>query len=184
MKIDIEKYPKYNFFANGMISIPFIGEGRLIPSIIFEKNISSDINELCKAHINSQPGDVDVNWGAPFSFSKPKNFILKIRFKQPIESTFGIIFNGKKHFSLIDGIIQSQSLRIEAGSIGDKVSDLSNPDILIEVPRNSFSNQWETYLKSILKDMYKDKGLPKKEREKVVIQHIKTMREIWNIRRD
>ncbi len=184
MKIDRKDYPIFKFIANGVVKFPFIGEGRPFPSLIFEKNTALIITELCKAHENPLSGDAETTWGTPISLFKPKEFILKITFKNPIETTFGISFEGKKHFSLIDGIIHSQSLRIEAGNFGDKISDLRNSDILIEVPKTKFANKWNSYLEDILRSIYKQKGVHKKELKKVVNQHIKSMREVWDIRNE
>jgi hypothetical protein len=180
MKFDNEKYKSYYFIANGLISISGIGEGRLIPCLIFEKIIAQEIAELCQIHKDSQPGDVETTWVKPLKFKlKTEELVLKIKFKNPVEFTFGIIFNLEKHFSLIDGIILSQSLRIEAGEFGDKISDLKNEDILIEVQRTNFN--WQNYLDNILKKKYKDKGVLKNQINQLVQQHIKAMREIWNL---
>lgn len=183
MKIDKEKYKSYYFISNGGISIPTIGEGRLIPCLIFDKNIAKEIAELCQIHKNSAPGDVETTWVRPIKFKlKTEELVLKIKFQSPIELTFGIKFNLKKHYNLIDGIILSQSLRIEAGQYGDKISHLKNEDILIEVPRTNFDISWKNYLNDILREKYKERGIPKNQINKIVEQHITAMREVWNFR--
>ncbi|RYX84277.1 hypothetical protein EON73_03415, partial [bacterium] len=98
MKFDKDKYKVHQIIADGMIAIPNLAEGRFIPCVIFEKTFSSDLAELCKIHENSQPGDAETVWVRPFSFSKPKEIVLKIKFKNPIELTFGVQFNIYKHF--------------------------------------------------------------------------------------
>ncbi|MGB4774419.1 MAG: hypothetical protein WBP45_04550 [Daejeonella sp.] len=184
MKFDKDKYKFHPFIADGMMSVPKLGEGRLIPCVILEKNFSSEIAELCKIHEDTPPGDVETTWVRSFSFSKPKYVVLKIKFKNPIELTFGIIFNISKHYNLIDGIILSQTLNLEVGEIGDKVSDLKNKGILIEVQRTNFSSAWQPYLEYALKKKYRDKGVAKQQINELVKQHIKTMREVWNYRRN
>jgi len=183
MKFDKDKYPKYFFIADGMLSIPKLGEGRLIPCVILEKSIAREVYNLCQAHINSEPGDVTTTWARPFSLLKPTNLILKIEFKKPIQATFGIVFNIFNHFALIDAIVQSQALRIEAGNIGDKISQLKNADILIEVQRTNFAGVWEKHLLHTLKERYKKKGIKKNKLEHLAKEHIKSMREIFKIRR-
>lgn len=183
MKFDTEKYKVYPFIADGMMAVPKLAEGRFIPCIIFEKTFSNDLAELCKIHENSQPGDVETTWVRPFSFSKPKVVVLKMKFKNPIELTFGVQFNIYKHFSLIDGIIFSQALHFETGEIEDKVSDFKNSGILVEVQRTSFSNTWQPLLEEALKKKYRDKDIPKNQISGLVKEHIKSMREVWNLRR-
>jgi hypothetical protein len=119
----------------------------------------------------------------PLTIFKPKEFVLKVQFKKPIETTFGIAFNLVKHFSIIDAIVSSQALRIEAGNIGDKISQLKNADILLEVPRTNFAALWEKHLLESVKERYKKNGFEKKKLEQLAKEHIKSMREISNIRR-
>ena len=183
MKFDKDKYPKYPFIADGMLSIPGLAEGRFIPSLIIDKEIAKEVYNLCKAHLNSEPGDVLTSWVRPLTFLKPKEFVLKIEFIQPIETTFGVAFNLVKHFPIIDLIVGSQALRIEAGNIGDKISQLKNADILLEVQKTNFVDIWERLLLESVKERYKKDGFEKKKLEQLAKEHIKSMREIINIRR-
>lgn len=182
LKFDKDKYPKYPFFAEGMLSISNIGEGRIIPSVIIERSLAKDIDNLCKAHIDSEPGDVVTTWTQPITLFRPKELILKVKFTKPIAATFGIIFNISKHFSLIDAIVYSQALRIESGNLGDKVSHLGNPDILLEVQRTNFQDAWEKILHATIKERYKKKGVTKNKVGQLAQEHIKSMREVFNIR--
>lgn len=183
MKFDKEKYPIYSFIADGMLSIPELAEGRLIPCIMFDKETAKIVDNLCRAHLNSEPGDVITTWVSPLTIFKPKELILKVQFKKPIDTTFGIAFNLVKHFPIIDAIVNSQALRIEAGNIGDKISQLKNADILLEVQRTNFTDFWEKQLLVSVKEKYKKNGFEKKKLNQLAKEHIKSMREIFNIRR-
>lgn len=183
LKFDKDKYPKYPFISDGMFSVPGLAEGRLIPCLIIDKSIAPDVDVLCKAHSNSEPGDVITVWTRQLTLFKPKELVLKIQFKKPIETTFGIIFNISKHYSLVDAIINSQSLKIEAGNIGDKVSQQKNPDILLEVPRTDFVGMWENLLENTVYEKYKKDGLDKKKANSLAREHIKSMRDLFKIRR-
>jgi hypothetical protein len=182
MKFDTDDFPIYNFIANGLVSIPELAEGRFIPSIIIDEEIASDVDALCKAHLNSEPGDVVTTWISPITVFKIKELILKLEFKKPIELTFGIVFSLRNDYPIIDAINNSQALRIETGKLGDKVSQLKNADILIEVQRTDFSDKWEKYLLDIVKDTFRKQGVGKKMLENVAKQHVKTMRETFSFR--
>lgn len=183
MKFDIDRYPKYNFIAYGMLSVTKLAEGRLIPCVILDREIAKDVDELCKAHLNCEPGDVVTTWVRPITLLRPKEFILKIEFKKPIETIFGIVFNIYNHFALIDAITNSQTLRIETGSLGDKVSQLKNADILLEVQRTNFAEYWEKHLIKSVEERYKKNGFEKQKIKKLAKEHIKTMRDVFKIRR-
>jgi hypothetical protein len=183
MKFDTEKYPKYPIIADGMMSLSSIGEGRLIPCIMLDKSVANEVDELGKIHETSPPGDSETTWTRAITFSKPKELVLKIKFTSPMELTFGIIFNIHKYANLIDGIFCSQSLHLETGLVGDKILSLKNNGILIEVPKTNFEKPWEEFYFNAIKDNYKRQGVPKSQIKQLVKEHIKSTREIWNIRR-
>ncbi|WP_276978353.1 hypothetical protein [Flavobacterium filum] len=185
MKFDLEKYPIYSIVADGGISIPEIGEGRFFPYLIIDAENDSKISQLINLHRETPPGDTDLLWTGPPSLFTRKEMILKIGFKKPMQTTFGIAFNLSNQYSLLDGVIQSRGFFLQIGKTGDKVSTtIKNASILVEVPFMDFDKKWNEMLFDIVKSKFKKDGASKKEATIFATQHIKSMREVWNTRRD
>jgi hypothetical protein len=182
MKIKVEKFNVYQFIADGMISISALGEGRPILCVILDKTKASEVGELCKMHTDRTPGDVETTWVRDITPLRPQHVILKIQFKNPIDLTFGISFNIDRHYMLIDGIIQSQMLILEVGQVGDKVSDMKNESILIEVQRMRFCGDWQSYLERSLRKKFKTVGVPKSQIKQRISDEITAMRNLFKFR--
>lgn len=185
MKFDTEKYPIFKIVADGGISLPGIGEGRIFPYLIIDSGDDNRITELITVHQKTPPGDTDLLWANPVSFFAPKTMTLKIGFKKPMKITFGTEFNLLNQFALLDGVIQSRGFFLQTGKKGDKVSGkLNSGSILIEVPFMDFDKKWNGMLFDIVKSKFKKEGANKKDASIFAKQHIKSMREVWNIRRE
>lgn len=185
MKFDTEKYPIYNIVADGGISLPNVGEGRFFPYLIIDAPADSTIEQLINVHQKTPAGDTDLLWTSPLSLFAPKEMILKIEFKKPMQTTFGISFKLSNQFSLLDGVIQSRGFFLRIGKFGDKVSaGITAPSILIEVPFMDFDKKWNSMLLDILKSKFRKEGSSKKEASTLATQHLKSTREVWNKRRD
>jgi hypothetical protein len=175
----------FKIVGDGGISAPEIGEGRFIPALIIDVENNIGVAELIKLHKESEPGDVELTWALPSSFFRPKSIFLILDFIRPMKLSFGIEFELEKQYILVDGIISSRGFRLQAGKLGDKVSEFKNDSILIEVPNMDFDAKWNELLNKILIDKYKKKyGAPRRHRQGLVNEHIKSMREIWNFRRN
>jgi len=185
MKFDSEKYPIYTIVADGGISIPEVGEGRFFPYLIIVAASDSQIAQLINLHQKTPPGDTDLLWIRPLSFFAPKVMILKVSFRKPMKATFGIEFNLLNQYSLLDGVFQSRGFFLQVGKIGDKVSaTIENPSILVEVPFMDIDKKWNGMLQDIIKSKFRKDGVSKKEAVIFATQHIKSMREVWNRRRE
>ncbi len=181
MKID---FPIFEVLAEGGMSMPEVGEGRFIPKVIIDKEKNFETAELIKLHKTSLPGDIQSFWLLEDSlFFKPKFVILNLNFLRPMELKIGIKLNFSKDFAVIDGIIQSRAFYLEVGEKGDKVSELKNESILIEVPFLEFDKKWEQILLEVLKEKNKNKGFSKKEIDSIAKEQIIKTRKFWNIRR-
>jgi hypothetical protein len=99
-----------------------------------------------------------------------------------MEIEFGIEFILDKHYSLVDGILQSRSFYLQSGKIGDKVSQFKNDYILVEVPNTGVDKKWNELILNTLKKKYRRIGASKKEILLLAREQIKKMREVWNTR--
>lgn len=176
-------YPFYKVVADGGMSAPSIGEGRLVPALIIDIKNDIEVSELIQLHKGTLPGDIQLVWSLPKGFFFPKSIYLNLEFIRPMNLKFGIEFTISNQFSLIDGIIQSRAFYLITGKSSDKVSQLINESILIEVPNLNFDKKWNDMLFLIVKKKYKNMGASRKEAEAFASNHIKSMRDIWNIRR-
>ncbi|AYB30972.1 hypothetical protein [Chryseolinea soli] len=169
---------------NGMISSPNLAEGRLLPILVINAVEFPGISDLIKMHLLTTSGDTKVTWGRSKTLFKPKEIFLHLEFIKPLEITFAIVFQLTKEFSLIDGIIQSRGFFLQAGKPGDRARDINGENsILIEVPDVAFDNKWNALLAGTLSNNYRREGYSKKESLKMSSQQIRTMREVWHIRR-
>jgi hypothetical protein len=175
-------YPFYKVVSDGGLSLPSIGEGRLIPAIIIDNNGDIGITDLIKLHSDTPPGDTTLSWFLPDTFFAPTKVYLSIEFIRPMKLSFGIEFQLSNQFTLVDGIIKSRAFYLIAGKIGDKVSQRIKDGILVEVPNMDFDKKWDELLMDAVKKRYKKMGTSKKERQVSANAHIKSMREVWNWR--
>jgi hypothetical protein len=176
-------YPIYNIVGDGGLSAPDLGEGRFIPCVIIQANSGSEVYDFIKYQQSTPPGDTKLLWGTPLSIFSIKNITLSAQVFQPMEFEFAINFDLKKHLILVDGIIQSRALFVQCGVPGDKVSDIKKDKLLIEVPEMNFDEKWNDILMKILKAKYKKKKNSNKDAISLAKAQIKSMRELWNVRR-
>lgn len=177
-------FPTFKIIANGAISVVEVGEGRVIPSIIIDIGKHNEILDLVKLHKNALSGDVDLSWRKELSIFKNKSIFLHLNFKKPLEVSFGIEFILTKDYALIDGIIQTRSFYLLIGKEGDKVSDLKNESVMIEVPDLGFDLEWEKRLSEIVKNEgRKIHSMTKKELSNWSNEMVRKMRKLWNMRR-
>lgn len=179
MKYETEKYKSYKIISHGKVSSPDIGESRFLPSIMLSKSIATEVTDLIDFQTTSPPGDIESVWTRPISILKPKDLILKLKFTNPQNLTFGIILNINLHSNLIDGILISQAIYLETGNLGDKIMLTESNKMIVEIPKTSFQNKWDKIQLESTKRIFKKKGVNNKELDKVAKEFIRTNREIW-----
>ena len=106
-----------------------------------------------------------------------------MEFLKPMQVSFGIEFDIKSQYSLVDGILQQRGVILVSGKNGDKISGLINESIIVEVPHLDFDQPWNKILQDTLNDKYRKMGASRKDAKRFIQEHIKSMREFWNIRR-
>lgn len=181
MRIERTKIRTFSIVEEGLRSHESIGEGRMIPALVLDVEDNQDIIDLFKVHESITAGDVVMNWTQDF-FNR-EDLIFKMTFSKPMNIEFGIRFNIEKDFILIDGIIQSKGLYLRSGKKGEKVSQVTENTILVEVPDMRMKSIWNEMIQKTLTKSYKSKGFPKSEAKIIAKQHIDSIREFWKIRR-
>ena len=151
MKIKRFKNNTYDILENGLISHPELGEGRFIPALVVNSVYDKKLKELIEIHQDTPPGDTVSYWTKPTSFFKAKTWHLHIEFSKPMSYKFQIEFDLKKSYSLIDAILISQATYLSFGNKGDKVSEMKNQMILVEIPEiGEIRKVWDKTLDNIL----------------------------------
>jgi hypothetical protein len=158
-----------------------VGHGRLIPLIILDTTNRPDLTELIKAHLHFPVGDVVVQWG-----SRPKRYdhiALFLRFQRPIERAAVIEFDIAKQGIIVEHILQSNGLYIQAGKVGDRLKhDIDRPKVLIEVPDAGIRALWDKlYFDAVVKRARKE-GLGRRDAKDKARAFIGQIRELAKFR--
>lgn len=139
-----------------------VGDGRLIPLVIIDSVERPDIEELVRVHECLPPGDVRVQWGE--LKSGPGGIALLLTFTRPVEALLVLNFDIVRQGGVVDQILSSRALYLQAGREGDRLSNtLDAKRILIEVPETGFSKTWDGILFKYLVKDFRRKGLPKQQ---------------------
>jgi len=158
-----------------------VGHGRLIPLIIIDTTNRPDLAEVIRAQAHLPEGDVVVQWG-----SLPKrhdHIALVLKFQRPTERAAVVEFDIAKQGILVEHILQSNALYIQAGKVGDRLKhDVDRPKMLIEVPNTGIRAVWDKlYFDAVFKRARKD-GLGRGSAKEVARNYIGQIREIAKFR--
>jgi hypothetical protein len=192
MKFSLRRYQKIEMksaqeaqavsvVGDAAIASTGIGHGRLIPIIIIDSTRRPDLLEVIAAQEHLPPGDVVVQWG---SLAKRHNHIALIfRFQRPTERTAVVEFDIVKQGILVEQILQSNALYIQAGKVGDRViNDLNQPKMLIEVPDTGFRGHWDRlYFDAIFQHARRD-GLSRSKAKEAAQTYIGQIHEMTKFR--
>jgi hypothetical protein len=158
-----------------------VGHGRLIPLIIIDTTNRPDLAEVIEAQLHLPVGDVVVQWG-----SLPKrhgHIALFLRFQRPIERAAIIEFDIAKQGILVEHILQSSGLYIQAGNVGDRLKhDLNRPKMLIEVPDTGIRARWDKLYFDVVVKRARKEGLGRREAKEVARAVIGQIRELAKFR--
>src|SRR6266511_2683149 len=109
--------------ADAGIATERMGDGRLIPLVIVDTTDRLDLEEFIRVHQYAGPGDADSQWATLEDSSGRVGLVLT--FKKPMEMTVVLAFDPMNQGGLVDQIIQSKGLYIQAGRKGDRF--IKNP---------------------------------------------------------
>ncbi len=153
------------------------GHGRLIPLLILDTTERPDLAEVIRVQAHFPEGDVVVQWGAlP---ERCNHIALFLQFQRPSERAAVIEFDIAKHGILVEHILTSHALYIQAGKPGNRlIHDLNVPKMLVEVPDTGFRQQWDKlYVENVTKRMIKG-GLARREAGQAARTCIEKIREL------
>ena len=171
----------YALVADGAMANPQTADGRLIPVIILDCESKKDLETLVNIHKDTPPGDVMSTWGLKRFNSREVYLVLK--FFKPLELSFTIKFDSKHNSMLIDGIIHARSVYLQPGKKGDVFSnDINAPKILIEIPKKTTFNKWDSILTKIVRKKLLSEGASRSEVKEAANEYINRRREVWGRR--
>ncbi len=180
-KISSVKTFPVQIVSNASIASHGTGNGRMIPLIIINTANRTDIEEFVKQHEYSKSGDMSTIWGK--THDKKYTLVLYLAAKRPSECEIILEFDLFNQWALVDLIISAQSLYLQPGRPGDRLSNKYNaPKILVEVPSKDFEKEWnKILLECLIKDLKREKFRPKDAGE-LSRKIIEETRKISNIR--
>jgi hypothetical protein len=105
--------------ADAAIATEWMGDGRLIPLVIIDTIDRPDLEEFIRIHQYAGPGDAESQWATLEDSSGRVALILT--FKKPMDMTAVLAFDPAKQGGLIDQIIHTRGIYIQAGRLGDRL---------------------------------------------------------------
>jgi hypothetical protein len=167
--------------GDAAIATPGVGHGRLIPLIILDTTSRPDLAEVIKAQVHLPAGEVIVQWGV-----LPKrhdHIVLFLEFQRPTERAAVVEFNIVKQGILVEHILQSNGLYIQAGKPGDRLKhDLNQPKMLIEVPDTGIRTRWDKLYFDAVVDRARKDGLSRRDAKEAARVFIGEIRELAKFR--
>jgi hypothetical protein len=138
--------------------------GKLVPLLILDTTTRPDIDQLIENHGSIDSGLASTSWTKT---RQSDNYIsLLIQFSKPVLCTILLEFYISKYGGIIDSIIESQAMFIQAGRKGDRfITTQKAPRVLIQVPKpdGNFEIFWnELRKKSKIKE-FRKLGYSKKD---------------------
>jgi hypothetical protein len=141
----------FNRTLNRSYVVPIVGDaaiagpvidGRMTPLLILDSLGHPEVDAIINAHSHLSPGDVTSNWAS--IKGRPDDLVLILSFVRPIEAEIAICFSIEKQAMLVDAVLQSGAVYLQAGKEGDRlIHDPVRPKVLVEVPAGDFNEKWE-----------------------------------------
>lgn len=150
----------------------------MIPIVILDTSDRPDIVEYMRLHQFSGPGDVLTTWGK--LVTRQETVSLMLKFQRPMEFGFVIAFElHKAHAILVEGILRSGGIYIQAGVEGDRVRNtLGQPRVIIEVPETGFAPRWEQICLSYLAKKVRAEGIDRKAARRLALEQYALLKEM------
>lgn len=166
--------------GDAAIATQQMGDGRLIVLLIVDTSERADLQELIRLHALLPPGDVGCQWG---SLKSDAQVALILNFIRPAEMTAILEFDVVEQGCLVEQILHSNGLYLQAGKPGDKIrTTLDAPRIFIEVPDTRFRPIWDRIFRKHLTKYARLDGVSRQEARNRVAAWIKEWRKFGNFR--
>lgn len=162
MKLPFEKWQNFGvthpreakavpIAGDAAIATPGVANGKLVPLLILDTRERQDIAEAIRNHASFGDGDVVCNWGKLHHGTS--EVALFLRFVRPTEVVVVIEFELPRRGILVEHILKSNALYLQAGKPGDRlIHNTELHKMIVEVPDTGFGSMWEKlYMKSVIK---------------------------------
>jgi hypothetical protein len=167
--------------GDASISIGSVGEGRMIPLVILDGVARPDIAEFIRVHSQTGPGDVKSQWGTLHGSKDTVSLLLD--FTNPVEVSARLDFEIVRQGVLVEQILYTKSLYLQAGKAGDRISmTWAAPRIIIEVLDTGFRPTWDYLFERQVRADYRRRGLSRQEAKQAAKAAIQELREFGSVR--
>jgi len=157
-------------------------DGRLVPVLVVDSSEHPEVDAVIAAHTHLSPGDVTSNWAVLEDGSG--DVVLILKFIRPIEVEILLRFKIKTQAILVDGILASNAVYLQAGRPGDRLShDIDKPRVIIEVPDGDFNEKWEAIFLHEMTTVFSNEArITRRKAQPMARQSIEMIREVSRFR--
>ncbi|MET9185240.1 hypothetical protein [Streptomyces tendae] len=167
--------------GDAAVASHLVGDGRLIPVLIIDTSARPDLDELVRVHQHIASGDCKSQWGV--SLKDTNQVLIHLEFLRPTPMVVTVGIDAASQGILVDSILASQAVYLLPGRPGDRFMEKQDaPRVLIEIPRGDFAAVWEKLLRSVLRKIFRDKGMTRPGARAATEEAITKMRELTNFR--
>jgi hypothetical protein len=160
-----------------------LNNGKLVPLLILDTTARPDIDQIIENHDSIDSGYASTSWTKT---RQSDNYIsLLLQFSKPVLCTILLEFYIPKYAGLIDSILESQAMYIQAGRKGDRlITTQEAPKVFIQVPKPTadFEVLWSELRKKVKLNEYKKMGYSKKESKQLFLEFQKKWEKIYKFR--
>jgi hypothetical protein len=175
------KEPLVPIVADAAIATETLGYGRLIPLVILDTSDRPDLEEFIRVHQYSGLGDVISQWATLEDGSDRVGLILT--FSGPMDLTVVIAFDPNKQGGLVDQIIHTKGLYLQAGRPGDRLIKNPNaPKVIANIPDTGFAKVWEDIFFKTAEKRARASGADRRQAKEVAREYITQWRKFGNFR--
>ena len=168
--------------ADAAMASGLIGDGRLIPLVILDTSTRPDIDAMILAHDRFGPGDMGSIWCKSGLFDRD-HIRLVLEPLKPVRCVIILEFDLPKQAGLVDQIVHTQALYLQAGRPGDRLSStFDHPRIVTEIPCTDFLGRWNSIMRNALARDFRKRGLPKRRALSAAEDVMRQGRELGSIR--
>ena len=127
-----------------------VSEGAMVPLLILDTTERPDISDMISAHRYGGQGDVKSVWAAPSRWGGDR-IRLVLTVVRPSHCVIVLEFEIVRQGGLVDQIVQTELLYLQAGRPGDRlISTLANERVILEVPSREFRAAWDSIFRKAL----------------------------------
>lgn len=161
-----DNIPIIPIVSNALIIQKNFAGGRPIPLVIIDTTEHPEVSRAIELHVGTNQGEVDFTWGR----TKDSKYVtLVVEAISPVELKYMIVFEPQLHCAVLDVILKTRLLYIQAGKNGDRISKkLDSPRILFELPITDFEPEIEKILDKEKVKRFKRMNVKKKDLQKVI----------------